>query len=64
MKAPGLATVSSATPNAAACCCTWSMAPVEDAGDAYKTVRAEFEAYGHGLTDKPEIVALTKIRCD
>jgi GTPase len=32
----------------------------EDAGVAYKTVRAELEAYGQGLTDKPEIVALTK----
>ena len=31
------------------------------AGEAYKTVRAELEAYGEGLTDKPEIVALTKI---
>jgi GTPase len=32
----------------------------EDAGVAYKTVRAELEAYGQGLTDKPEIVALSK----
>src|SRR5205085_4647378 len=32
----------------------------EDAGQAYKTVRAELEAYGHGLTDKREIVALNK----
>jgi GTP-binding protein len=32
----------------------------EHAGDAYKTVRAELAAYGHGLTDKPEIVALNK----
>ena len=32
----------------------------EDAGEAYKTVRAELEAYGHGLADKPEIVALSK----
>jgi GTP-binding protein len=31
------------------------------AGEAYKTVRAELDAYGEGLTDKPEIVALTKI---
>ena len=30
------------------------------AGDAYKTVRAEIQAYGHGLADKPEIVALSK----
>src|SRR5688572_6083542 len=32
----------------------------EDAGKAYKTVRAELEAYGHGITEKPEIVALNK----
>jgi GTP-binding protein len=32
----------------------------EHAGKAYKTVRAELEAYGGGLTDKPEIVALSK----
>ncbi len=34
---------------------------VEHAGKAYKTVRAELEAYGHGLQDKPEIVALNKV---
>jgi GTP-binding protein len=32
----------------------------EHAGEAYKTVRAELEAYGHGLTAKPEIVVLSK----
>lgn len=32
----------------------------EHAGQAYKTVRAELEAYGAGLVDKPEIVALSK----
>src|SRR6202008_5149507 len=32
----------------------------EDAGHAYRTVRGELEAYGHGLADKPEILALTK----
>jgi GTP-binding protein len=32
----------------------------EDAGAAYKTVRAELEAYGGGLAEKPEIVALSK----
>src|SRR5277367_543414 len=31
-----------------------------DAGEAYKTVRAELSAYGHELADKPEIVALNK----
>ena len=33
---------------------------VEHAGEAYKTVRAELAAYGHGLIDKPEVVALNK----
>ena len=32
----------------------------EHAGRAYKLVRRELEAYGHGLADKPEIVALSK----
>src|SRR5579863_10425654 len=32
----------------------------EHAGKAYQTVRAELEAYGGGLADKPEVVALTK----
>jgi GTP-binding protein len=32
----------------------------EDAGLAYRTVRGELEAYGHDLTGKPEIVALSK----
>jgi GTPase len=32
----------------------------EHAGKAYKTVRAELIAYGHGLAEKPEIVALNK----
>jgi GTP-binding protein len=34
----------------------------EDAGAAYRTVRDELGAYGAGLLDKPEIVALNK--CD
>jgi GTP-binding protein len=32
----------------------------DHAGKAYKTVRQELEAYGHGLAEKPEIVALSK----
>ena len=32
----------------------------ENAGDAYRTIRAELAAYGHDLADKPEIVALNK----
>ena len=31
-----------------------------DAGAAYQTVRDELSAYGHDLTEKPEIVALNK----
>jgi GTPase len=31
-----------------------------NAAEAYKTVRAELAAYGEGLADKPEIVALNK----
>jgi len=34
----------------------------EDVVDAYRTVRHEIEQYGHGLGDKPELVALSK--CD
>ena len=33
----------------------------EHAGRDYKTVRAELDAYGGGLTDKEEIVALSKV---
>jgi len=33
----------------------------ENPGKAYKTVRAELEAYGHGLDEKPEIVALSQV---
>jgi GTP-binding protein len=32
----------------------------EHAGEAYDTVRAELAAYGHGLAEKPEVVALNK----
>jgi GTPase len=32
----------------------------DDVAAAYRTVRAELESYGHGLADKPEIVALSK----
>ena len=32
----------------------------EHAGKAYKIIRKELEAYGNGLSDKPEIVALSK----
>ena len=32
----------------------------EHAGKTYKLVRGEIDAYGHGLAEKPEIVALSK----
>ncbi|MGE4373561.1 MAG: GTPase ObgE [Xanthobacter sp.] len=32
-----------------------------DAGKAYETVRGELEAYGNGLDEKPEILALSKV---
>ena len=34
----------------------------EDVVAGYKTIRAELEAYGHGLGEKPEIIGLNK--CD
>lgn len=34
----------------------------DDLVEAYNTIRQELEAYGHGLADKPEIIALNK--CD
>src|SRR5215475_7823417 len=33
----------------------------EKLGEAYRTVRGELEAYGAGLSEKPEIVALNKV---
>jgi GTP-binding protein len=33
----------------------------EDVAGAYRTIRGELEAYGEGLADKPELVALNKI---
>ena len=35
--------------------------PGEHAGRAYRIVRQELEAYGGGLSEKPEIVALSKV---
>jgi len=32
----------------------------DDVAEAYSIVRGEIEAYGHGLADKPEVVALSK----
>ncbi|WP_011582770.1 MULTISPECIES: GTPase ObgE [Chelativorans] len=33
----------------------------EDVAATYKTVRRELKAYGHGLSEKPEVVALSQI---
>jgi GTP-binding protein len=33
----------------------------EDPAGAYRTIRSELALYGHGLADKPEIVALSKV---
>ncbi|MBO6901066.1 MAG: GTPase ObgE [Rhizobiaceae bacterium] len=33
----------------------------EDPAAAYRTIRRELEAYGHGLIDKPEILALSQV---
>ncbi|HEX8191895.1 MAG TPA: GTPase ObgE [Allosphingosinicella sp.] len=35
-------------------------ANAEDVGEAYRIVRDELEAYGEGLEDKPEVLALSK----
>ncbi len=34
----------------------------DDVAGAYRTIRGELEAYGHGITEKPEVVVLNK--CD
>ena len=60
MKASGSATASSATSSAAACCCIWSTAPASMRAKPTRRCAHELDAYGHGLADKPEIVALTK----
>ena len=61
MKASASATAFSAMSSARACCCISSRREEENPGKAYKTVRAELDAYGHGLAEKPEIVALSKV---
>lgn len=35
-------------------------AGADDVVESYRTVRGELEAYGHDLTEKPELIALTK----
>jgi len=33
----------------------------DDVVDAYKTIRGELAGYGHGLSEKPEVIGLNKI---
>jgi GTP-binding protein len=35
-------------------------ATAEDVGGDWRTIEAEIDAYGHGLADKPRILALSK----
>ena len=60
MRAPGWATASSAMSSAAPCCCIWSTARPATWCEAWRTVREELAAYGGGLADKPELIALNK----
>ena len=62
MRASASATASSAMSSAARVLLHLVDATSEHAGKDYRIVRAELEAYGHGLAEKPEIVALSK--CD
>ncbi len=57
----GSATASSAMSSAAGVLLHLVDGTCEHAGKAYKLVRKEIEAYGAGLADKPEIVALAKV---
>ena len=54
------ATASSATSSAAGCCCTSSTARASTPARPTRSCAGELEAYGHGLAEKPEIVALSK----
>jgi GTP-binding protein len=56
-KSTFLAAVTRATPKIA----DYPFTGAEAVVDAYKTIRAELAAYGGGLAEKPEVVALNKI---
>ena len=60
MRASASATASSAMSSAAACCCIWSTAPASMPARPTRRCAPSSTAYGHGLADKPEIVALWK----
>ena len=60
MRAPASATASSAMSSARAVLLHLVDATLDDPAEAYAIIRGEVEAYGAGLEDKPEIVALSK----
>ena len=60
MKAPASATASWVMWSARAVLLHLVDATLDDPAEAYAIVRGEVEAYGAGLADKPEIVALSK----
>ena len=61
-RARASATASSAMSSAAACCCTSSTARASTPARPTRSSARELEAYGHGLAEKPEIVALVEGR--
>ncbi len=60
MKEPGSATASSAMSSAAPCCCIWSTARRATWCGPGGRCATELAAYGGGLAEKPEIIALNK----
>ena len=58
----GLGTASSAMSSAAPCILHLIDGTEEDVVGAYRTIRGELEAYGHGLAEKPEIVGAQQDR--
>ena len=55
------ATASWATWSAAKCCSTWWTRPARIRLPAWETVNGELDAYGAGLSDKPQVVGLNKM---
>ncbi len=60
MRASVSAIASWAMSSAAACSCIWWTAPPRTRRRPIRRSAAELAAYGHGLLDKPELVALSK----
>ena len=61
MKGSGSAIASSATSSAAPCCCILWTPRASTPGRPTRRCDTRLEAYGAGLVDKPEIVALSKV---